>query len=84
MRFLPWSGAVRVLDTVTEPHCAEPYTVYGQFGIRANAIKGREPLKKLADGVRSNRRRRKAKGVVRPVPLRIAAAGRSVDVAPQD
>ena len=48
---LMWRYA-RALDTGDGAAYAATYTVDGQFGTGPNATKGREALKKLADGVR--------------------------------
>ena len=62
---LMWRYA-RALDTGDGAAYAATYTVDGQFGTGANASKGREALKKLADGVREQQAAAKAKGEVRP------------------
>src|SRR6185295_852952 len=62
---LMWRYA-RALDTGDGEAYAATYTVDGQFGTGANATKGREALKKLADGVREQQAAAKAKGEVRP------------------
>ena len=62
---LMWRYA-RALDTGDGAAYAATYTVDGQFGTGANATKGREALKKLADGVKEQQAAAKAKGEVRP------------------
>ena len=62
---LMWRYA-RALDTGDGAAYAATYTVDGQFGAGANATKGREALKKLADGVREQQAAAKAKGETRP------------------
>ena len=62
---LMWRYA-RALDTGDGAAYAATYTVDGQFGTGANATKGREALKKLADAVREGQAAAKAKGEVRP------------------
>src|SRR5438876_12048087 len=62
---LMWRYA-RALDTGDGTTYAATYTVDGQFGTGANATKGREALKKLADGVRAQQGAAKAKGEARP------------------
>jgi hypothetical protein len=58
---LMWHYA-RALDTGDGAAYAATYTVDGQFGTGANATKGREALKKLADGVKDQQAAAKAKG----------------------
>ena len=62
---LMWRYA-RALDTGDGAAYAATYTVDGQFGTGPNATKGREALKKLADGVREQQAAAKAKGEARP------------------
>ena len=62
---LMWRYA-RALDTGDGAAYAATYTADGQFGTGANATKGREALKKLADGVREQQAAAKAKGEARP------------------
>ena len=62
---LMWRYA-RALDTGDGAAYAATYTTDGQFGTGANATKGREALKKLADGVKEQQAAAKAKGEVRP------------------
>src|SRR5438876_5703825 len=62
---LMWHYA-RALDTGDGAAYAATYTVDGQFGTGPNATKGREALKKLADGVREQQAAAKAKGEARP------------------
>ena len=62
---LMWRYA-RALDTGDGAAYAATYTVDGQFGTGRNATKGREALKKLADGVREQQAAAKAKGEARP------------------
>jgi hypothetical protein len=62
---LMWRYA-RALDTGDGAAYAATYTADGQFGAGANATKGREALKKLADGVREQQAAAKAKGETRP------------------
>src|SRR5690554_6890050 len=56
----------RALDTGDGTAYAATYTVDGQFGTGANATKGREARKKLADRVKEQQAAAKAKGEVRP------------------
>ncbi len=56
----------RALDTGDGAAYAATYTVDGQFGTGANATKGREALKKLADAVKEQEVAAKAKGEARP------------------
>jgi hypothetical protein len=56
----------RALDTGDGAAYAATYTADGEFRAGANATKGREALKKLADGVREQQAAAKAKGEVRP------------------
>ena len=52
----------RALDTLDGAAYAATYTVDGQFGTGPNATKGREALKKLADGNKEQQAAAKAKG----------------------
>jgi len=58
---LMWRYA-RALDTGDGDAYAATYTVDGQFGTGANATKGREALKKLADRTKEQQAAAKAKG----------------------
>src|SRR2546426_4708004 len=65
---LMWRYA-RALDTGDGTAYAATYTVDGQFGTGANATKGREALKKLADGVKDQQAAAKAKGEAARPPM---------------
>src|SRR2546428_13103906 len=69
---LMWRYA-RALDTGDGAAYAATYTVDGQFGTGPNATKGREALKKLADGVREQQAAAKATGEARPPIYHMAA-----------
>src|SRR2546428_7492122 len=69
---LMWRYA-RALDTGDGAAYAATYTVDGQFGTGANATKGREALKKLADAVGQQQAAAKAKGEAQPPIYHMAA-----------
>jgi uncharacterized protein (TIGR02246 family) len=65
---------VRALDTENAEAYAAVYTPDGQFGSGANAVKGREALKKMIDGLRKNAAENESKtGEKRPAMYHVIA-----------
>lgn len=60
---------VRALDTENADAYASVYTPDGQFGTGANAVKGREALKKMIDGLRQRGDEAAAKSGVKRAPM---------------
>jgi len=78
---LLWRYA-RALDTGDGATYASTYTVDGQFGTGANATKGREALKKLADG--SGQAAAEAKGEPRRPPIYHMVANSWIEFVDKD
>jgi hypothetical protein len=64
---------VRALDTENPDAYAATYTPDGQFGNGANAVKGREALKKMIAGFRQRTADAEAKGEKRPPMYHVIA-----------